>query len=112
MIRWANQNNMLYVLSFKKREPVPPSIYVDVQYISIQNEGVNIGFIEKKINAQFPYHLNDPELFKLGNTTIWSHIILVTTTAQLYLTKPELKFCECSSPAYSVSEIRDGSGQK
>ena len=34
--------------------------------------------------------------------------VVVITTAQLHSKKPELRFCECSNPARSVSEIRDG----
>ena len=34
--------------------------------------------------------------------------VMVTTTAQLHSTKPELRFCARSNPARSVSEIRDG----
>ena len=34
--------------------------------------------------------------------------VVVITTAQLHLTKPELRFCAGSYPARSVSEIRDG----
>ena len=34
--------------------------------------------------------------------------VVVTTTAQLHSTKPELRFCAGSNPACSVSEIRDG----
>ena len=33
---------------------------------------------------------------------------MVITTAQLYSTKPELRFCPGSNPAPGVSEIRDG----
>ena len=33
---------------------------------------------------------------------------MVITTAQLHLTKPELRFCAGSNPACVVSEIRDG----
>ena len=33
---------------------------------------------------------------------------MVITTAQLYSTKPELRFCTGSNPARGVSEIRDG----
>ena len=32
--------------------------------VCIENEATYIGFIEKTINAQFPNHLNNPELFK------------------------------------------------
>ena len=34
----------------------------------IQNETAYIEFIEKTINAQFPDHLKDPELFRLVKT--------------------------------------------
>ena len=39
---------------------------------------------------------------------IWRRGVVVTTTAQLHLTKPELRFCAGSIPAHGVSEIRDG----
>ena len=34
--------------------------------------------------------------------------VVVITTAELYSTKPELKFCAGLNPAGNVSEIRDG----
>ena len=34
--------------------------------------------------------------------------VVVITIARLHSTKPELKFCACSYPAHSMSEIRDG----
>ena len=34
--------------------------------------------------------------------------VVVITIAQLYSTKPELRFCAGSNPAHGVSEIRDG----
>ena len=41
--------------------------------------------------------------------TFWVELVLlVVTTAQLHSTKPELRFCTCSSPALSVLEIHDG----
>ena len=39
---------------------------------------------------------------------MWPRGIVVITTAQLYSTKPELRFCTGSNPARGVSEIRDG----
>ena len=33
---------------------------------------------------------------------------MVITTAQLYSTKPEVRFCACFNPAPDVTEIRDG----
>ena len=38
----------------------------------------------------------------------WRRGVVVITTAQLHLTKPELRFCAGSNPARGVSEIRDG----
>ena len=38
----------------------------------------------------------------------WCHGVVVITTAQLHSTKPELRFCTGSNPAWSVSEIHDG----
>ena len=35
------------------------------------------------------------------------HGIVVITTAQLHSTKPELRFCTGSSPACSMSDIKD-----
>ena len=35
-------------------------------------------------------------------------VVVITTAAQLHSTKPELRFCAGSNPAYGVSEIRDG----
>ena len=38
----------------------------------------------------------------------WRRGVVVITTAQIYSTKPELRFCAGSNPARGVSEIRDG----
>ena len=38
----------------------------------------------------------------------WRRGAVVIPTAQLHLTKPELKFCAGSNPTGGVSEIRDG----
>ena len=38
----------------------------------------------------------------------WRRGAVVIPTAQLHLTKPELKFCAGSNPARGVSEIHDG----
>ena len=39
---------------------------------------------------------------------MWRRDVAVITTAQLYSTKPEYRFCAGSKPARGVSEIRDG----
>ena len=39
---------------------------------------------------------------------MWCRGVVVITTAQLHLNKPELRFCAGSNPARGVSEIRDG----
>ena len=39
---------------------------------------------------------------------LWRRGVVVITTAQLHLTKPELRFCSGSNPARGVSKIRDG----
>ena len=39
---------------------------------------------------------------------LWRRSVVVITTAQLHLTKPELRFFAPSNPARSVSEILDG----
>ena len=39
---------------------------------------------------------------------LWHCGVVVITTTQLHLTKPELTFCTGSNPARSVSQIRDG----
>ena len=39
---------------------------------------------------------------------LWRRGVVVLTTAQLHLTKPELRFCAGSNPARGMSEIRDG----
>ena len=38
----------------------------------------------------------------------WRRDVVVITTAQLYSTKPELRFYPGSNPARNVPEIRDG----
>ena len=35
-------------------------------------------------------------------------VVVITTAAQLHLTKPELRFCAGSNAAYGMSEIRNG----
>ena len=37
----------------------------------------------------------------------WRRGVVVITTAQIHLSKPELRFCAGSNPAHCVSEIRD-----
>ena len=39
---------------------------------------------------------------------MWHCGVVVITTAQLHLTKPEIRFCAGSNPGCSVSKIRDG----
>ena len=39
---------------------------------------------------------------------LWCCGVVVITTAQLYSTKPEVRFCAGSNPACSMSEIWDG----
>ena len=39
---------------------------------------------------------------------LWCHRVVVSTTAQLHSTKPELKFRAGSNPACSLLEIQDG----
>ena len=39
---------------------------------------------------------------------IWRRGVVVITTAQLYSTNPELRFCAGSNPASGVSKIRNG----
>ena len=39
---------------------------------------------------------------------LWLRDVVVITTAQLHLTKPELRFCPDLNPACGVSDIRDG----
>ena len=41
-------------------------------------------------------------------TILWRRGVVVITTAQLHLTKAELRFCAGSNSACGVSEIRDG----
>ena len=59
-------------------------------------------------------------LFKVNNSdtnaysivvfvmSLWHRGVVVITAAQLYSTKPELRFCTSSNLADGVSEIRDG----
>ena len=39
---------------------------------------------------------------------LWRRGVVVISTAQLYSTRSELRFCAASSPARGVLEIRDG----
>ena len=38
---------------------------------------------------------------------LWRRAVVVITTAQLYSTKPELRFCAGSNPTRGISEIHD-----
>ena len=38
----------------------------------------------------------------------WRRGVVVISTAQFHLTKPEIRFCAGSNPTHGVSEIRDG----
>ena len=38
----------------------------------------------------------------------WYCCVVVITTAQIHSTKPDLRFCTSSNPAYGISEICDG----
>ena len=40
--------------------------------------------------------------------TLWRRGVVVITSAQLHLTKPELRLCAGSNPARGVLEICDG----
>ena len=42
------------------------------------------------------------------NVTKWRRGVVVTTTAQVHSSKPELRFCAGSSPVHGEWEIRDG----
>ena len=54
------------------------------------------------------------ELLEIDSSTtlqfvaLWHCGVVVITTAQLHLTKLELRFCADSKPACGVSEIHDG----
>ena len=48
-----------------------------------------------------------PLKMKISATNLWRRGIVVITTAQLHLTKPERRLCAGSNPARGVSEIRD-----
>ena len=39
---------------------------------------------------------------------LWSCGVVVITTAQLHLTKPEIRFCAGSNPAHGMSETCEG----
>ena len=45
--------------------------------------------------------------FMLKNYLLEIPLLVVISTAQLYLTKPEIRFCAGSNPARCVSEIRN-----
>ena len=50
-------------------------------------------------------HKDDVESIK----SLWRRgAVVITTTAHLHSTKPELRFCAGSNPARGVSEICDG----
>ena len=38
----------------------------------------------------------------------WSHGVVLITSAQLYSTKPEIRFCTDSNLAHNMLKIRDG----
>ena len=51
--------------------------------------------------------INGHSLLLSSNKMIHCGVVVITT-AQLYSTKPELRFCAGSNPACGVSEIQDG----
>ena len=51
---------------------------------------------------------NDPNLKRNWLVILWHHGIVVITTAEIHLTKPELRFCADSNRARGVSEVRHG----
>ena len=71
-----------------------------------------------KRGGRVGFYIKDNIFFKTRNdltknivnmeVTFIKRVVVVTTTAQLHSTKPELRFCAGSNPAYGVSEIRDG----
>ena len=71
-----------------------------------------------KRGGRVGFYIKDNIFFKTRNdltknivnmeVTFIKRVVVVTTTVQLHSTKPELRFCAGSNPAYGVSEIRDG----
>ena len=53
-------------------------------------------------------NLNPNLVWSIANPVPWRRGVVVITTAQLYSTKPEIRFCPGSNPARGLSEIRDG----
>ena len=54
------------------------------------------------------YSLIQADTVKVSSINLWRRGVVVITKAQLYSTKPSLRFCASSNPAGSVSEICDG----
>ena len=51
---------------------------------------------------------NELRVLVLPISLQWRRGVVVTTTAQLHSTMPELRFCTVSNPACGMLEIRDG----
>ena len=60
MVHWEKQNIILYLLNFKKWEPLMSIYLYDFSMDQILEKSSYIEFIGKTINVQLPNHLNDP----------------------------------------------------
>ena len=49
-----------------------------------------------------------PNTVKASTCFLWRRGVVVITTAQLYSTKPDFRFCKVPNPDCSGSEICDG----
>ena len=89
----------LQALRPKKIEIEEPSIPVTDEIGMVVNESipmVEIDVLQKEKKAE-----------KFSFMNLWRHGVVVITTAQLHLNKPEFRFCTGSNLAGGMSEIRD-----
>ena len=89
--------NTSFVFITKSYFSVPKNIRLNSTHFFVmkipKNESFNITRHKPDINESF--------------NAMWRRGVVVIGTGQLHLTKPELRFCAASTPAPSVSEIRD-----
>ena len=76
-------------------------IFWPLNYISIR-------WIKNYDLIKFHFKLKCNEFWGTVVYWLWCHGVIVTTTAQLHSTNPELRFCAGSNSGRGMSEIRDG----
>ena len=87
----------------------------DEKFVSLDIKNMYLSLRNNDVLSEIKNRTNDNKFVTIGVVVVapWCSGlcrcgVVVTTTAQLHSTKPELRFCAGSNPARGVSEIRDG----